>query len=344
VITGIAARLFVLGWALALISSGDRLSCQEPPASGTIDVTVYDLGANPQQFDGRHVRVRALLVFGWEGDNFLSDPVPRNLPSGSPAYLWFYCKHGHEREIYGQLSPYGQPSPKMRSVEARFSGYFHFISTPQRNDMFDPGHLEFEATWISMPEPSRTLADAIGQGDIESVRKILRSGAAVNILDEHRSLPVFESASLGHADILEELLAAGADPNLTLYDGSTPLIAAAFSGNAKSARTLLKHGATANATNAEGETALIMTRDGTMVQLLLDAGADPNLETKKRMTPLIAAAMFGDVLGAEALLKAGADPTVKDDYGNTAESESCDRGDKDHFRVCELVREALQKK
>ena len=53
---------------------------------------------------------------------------------------------------------------------------------------------------------------------------------------------------------------------------------------------------------------------------------------------------IGDALGAEELLKAGADPTVKDDYGNTAESESCDRGEKGHFRVCELVREALHKR
>jgi len=82
-----------------------------------------------------------------------------------------------------------------------------------------------------------------------------------------------------------------------------------------------------------GETALIMARDGTMVQLLLDAGAGPNLRTKKGMTPLIVRRCIGDALGAEELLKAGADPTVKDDYGNTAESESCDRGEKGHFRV-----------
>ncbi len=284
--TGIAARLFVLGWALAFIAlSGDQLSCQEPPTSGTIDVTIYDLGANPQQFDGHHVRDRALLAYGWEGDNFLSDPTPRNLPSGSPAYLWFYCRPEREQQVYGQLNPKG------RSIQAWFTGYFHFVSTPQKNGMFDPGHLQFEATEISMPEPSRSLADAIGQGDIESIRKILRSGAAVNILDENRSLPLFEATSFAHADIVEELLAAGADPNLTLYDGSTALIAAAFSGNVKSAKLLLKHGATVNAANAAGETALIMARDGTMVQLLLDAGAGPNLRTKKGMTPLIGAAM-----------------------------------------------------
>jgi len=341
--TRFAARSFVLGVVLASIGlSGDHLSCQELPAPSAIDVTIYDLGANPQKFDGRQVRVRALLVFGWEGDNFLSDPTPRNLPSGSPAYLWFYCKPEREQQVYGRFRPDG------RSIQAWFKGYFHFVSQPQGNGMFNPGHLQFEATEISMPEPSRSLADAIGQGDIESVRKILQSGAAVNIGDEYKSLQLFEAASVGHADIVDELLAAGADPNLTLCDGSTALIAAAVSGNLKSARLLLKHGATVNAANANGETPLIMaphnSSDGTMVQLLLDAGADPNLRTKKGMTPLMGAALVGDGLSAEKLLKAGADPTVKDSYGDTAESESCDRGEKGHFRVCELVREALGKK
>jgi ankyrin repeat protein len=81
-----------------------------------------------------------------------------------------------------------------------------------------------------------------------------------------------------------------------------------------------------------------------MVQLLLDAGANPDAKTQAGMTALIAAARSGDALGAAKLLQAGADPTIKDKYGNTAESESCDRGEQDHFRVCELVRGALGRK
>jgi ankyrin repeat protein len=54
--------------------------------------------------------------------------------------------------------------------------------------------------------------------------------------------------------------------------------------------------------------------------------------------------MTGDAAGAERLLKAGADPTFKDKYGNTPESQACDRGEKGHSQVCTLVRQALVKK
>jgi len=69
-----------------------------------------------------------------------------------------------------------------------------------------------------------------------------------------------------------------------------------------------------------------------------------NSRSKDSFTPLLAAAETGDAVGAQKLLKAGADPTFKNTYGNTAESESCDRGEHGHFLVCQLVREALLKK
>ena len=74
-----------------------------------------------------------------------------------------------------------------------------------------------------------------------------------------------------------------------------------------------------------------------LVQLLLDAGAD--LKAKVNEGALIAAA--GNPLVVEELLAAGADPGFKDKYGQTFESESCDRGEMGHYEVCQLVRDAL---
>ena len=335
--------------ALVLASILILFCCAPLQGQGTrnenpTEVTITDLGRDPQKFDGRLVRVQGILVFGWEGDNFLSDPSPQNLPSGYPAYLWFHCKPERERQVYDPIDP-----SKRRRVHGSFTGYIHFVPTHKPNGMFDPGPLQFEAVGVSIPDVQpKSLAEAIREGDLEEVRRALGSGAKVNILDEYQLLPLFEAAGAGHADIVEELLASRADPKSTLPGGDTALINAAWNRNVAVAKALLEHGASVNAANVQGETPLIMAlhngSDGTMVQLLLSAGADPNAKTAHGMTPLIAAAMAGDDIAAEALLKAGADPSVRDGYGNTAESESCDRGEKGHFRVCELVREALRKK
>jgi Ankyrin repeats (3 copies) len=340
--TGIGVHLLLFGSLLALVS-GDPSQCQEGSSKSPTEVTVSDLGLHPQKFDGYLVRVQAWLVSGWEGDRFLSDPKPQNMPDGSPAYVWFYCSPKHEQQI-------NNPIGYRVSVYGWFTGYFHFVPEPHIvNGAFNPGNLQFEATEVSIPQQQPlTLAEAIRKGDLEKVRKILHSAAELNVRDEYQSLPLFEAIRSGRADIAQELLAGGADPKLTESDGSTALMAAARHGGLSIAEALLEHGVSVNATNTDGETALIVApqkgSDGMMVQLLLDAGAGPNAKTAKGMTALIAAAMVGDGVAAQKLLKAGADPTGKDSYGNTAESESCDRGEKGHFRVCELVREALRKK
>ena len=172
---------------------------------------------------------------------------------------------------------------------------------------------------------------------------MIRSGASLNVLDEFQDFPLDEAAHENRPDIAEMLLAAGADPKLTTPAGSTALMRAAWSGSVAVAKLLLEHGAQVNAADVHGETALILASqtcpDGVMVQLLLDHGADPNAQGP---AALIAAA--GHPMVVEKLLKAGADPAAKDAYGHTVEDAACDRGEKGHFEVCTLVRQALGKK
>lgn len=342
--TRLGVRWLVFASVLALLFGG-ILQCQEGPSQSPIDVTVSELSLHPEKLDGHLVRVQAVLVFGWEGDNFMSDPNPQSMPSSGLSYMWFYCKPEREQQVYELIRP-----AKRSSVHGSFTGYFHLVPKTQIvNGAFDPGPLQFEAIEVSIPEPQpRSLADAIRQGDLEETRRILHSGAKPNVWDEYRDLPLFEAIGSGHTDIAEEILAAGADPKLAGPGGDTALMAAARQRDLKIAKELLDRGAPVNAANVNGETALIIAphngSDGRMVQLLLDAKADPNAKTTTGMTALISAAMAGDALAAEELLNDGADPAVKDKYGNTAESEACDRGEMGHFRVCELVREALRKK
>lgn len=337
----IGARLLLFASVLALLSDG-RLLGQDASGADPVEVTVFDLSRGPRDFDGHLVRVRAILVFGWEGDNFMSDPNPQGTPSGRSAYLWFHCKPGREEHVYGPINPSAR-----RHVNGWFTGYFHFVPKYTANGVFDPGPLQFEAIDVLIPEPQpKSLADIIREGDLEAIRELLRSRAQLNVWDEYRAFPLFEAINSDHTEIAERLLAAGADPKLAGQGGETALSVAAWKCNSKIAKELVDGGASVNAPDVNGETALILAShtcpDATMVQLLLDAGADPNAKTTMGTTALMAAST--NPLVAEKLLRAGADPTFKSSYGNTAESESCGRGDRDHFRVCELVKEALRKK
>jgi hypothetical protein len=117
-----------------------------------VEVTLEDLSLYPQKFDGHLVRVRALLVFGWEGDNFLIDPskpTPEGFPSQNPAAVWFHCKPEHEKQVYGPIPP-----NERRRVFGSYTGYFHFVRKPQiMNGAFNPGTLRFDAVEVSIPEP-----------------------------------------------------------------------------------------------------------------------------------------------------------------------------------------------
>ncbi len=112
-------------------------------AKGPADATISDLSLHPQRFDGHLVRVRARVVFGLEGDDFLLDPFNDSMPFGGSATVWFYCKPENNKRVYGQLGLVGPGG-------IVFTGYFHYVrKTHIVNGAFDPGPLQFEAVDVS---------------------------------------------------------------------------------------------------------------------------------------------------------------------------------------------------
>jgi hypothetical protein len=109
--------------------------------------TIADLSKNPSKFDGRLVRVRALLERGWEGDDFLSDSAT---PVSHPhPHVWFYVNPGYERLISGAVG-IGFPN-----VLGTFTGYFHFVPNQKSRtrDVFDPGPFQLEVIAVSNLTP-----------------------------------------------------------------------------------------------------------------------------------------------------------------------------------------------
>lgn len=113
-------------------------------------VTVGGLSKNPLKFDGRLVRLRAWLSYGWEGDNFLYDKprlVTRNKNPKVPA-VWFDCKPDHY-QLCGTIRPVDR-----EGLLGWFTGYFHFVpKTHIVNGAFDPGPLQLEVVEVSLPGP-----------------------------------------------------------------------------------------------------------------------------------------------------------------------------------------------
>jgi hypothetical protein len=113
-----------------------------------IVVSVASLSQNPRRFDGHLVSVRALLLYGWEGDNFLfdaSDLGSGKTPRHNEPRVWFYCKPGSERFVYSGLRN-GYPRD-----QGLFTGYFHFVPNKKGRikDVFDPGPLQLETISVT---------------------------------------------------------------------------------------------------------------------------------------------------------------------------------------------------
>jgi uncharacterized protein len=158
-------------------------------------------------------------------------------------------------------------------------------------------------------------------------------GFAGGYNDSVGATPFLLAAATADIEMMRLLLAAGADPSLTTKSNATALMAATGMNRTlgESAVTedqalevvklLLQLGGDAKAIAANGENALFGAAYrgwNTLVQLLVDHGADVNAISKAGITPWLAASGLGDRLGgvlfntetAALLVKLGADPKL----------------------------------
>ena len=155
------------------------------------------------------------------------------------------------------------------------------------------------------------LFSAILQNDLAQVETLLKAGADANqaLSDQHRERrsPLVLAASLGQARIARALLQAGADVNL-ICGGQSALIAAtrdSWSGRFDVVMTLLTNGADVHALDGDGNSALhhgARSRDGALIHLLLESGANRSVENALGFSALACAAAAGNKLGVESLI------------------------------------------
>lgn len=213
---------------------------------------------------------------------------------------------------------------------------------------------------------------ALERDDIDGAARLIAWGVNVDAQRSDGKTLLILAARASDAALVRKLVAAGADVNATTDNGGTALMFAAIGGDTDTQKALIDAGADVNAVGGFDWTALLVASvKGHLpaVRQLLASGADPNLRDIYGWTPLMRAVYEDRKLVAQALLEqpgialnvsndqgatalhlaavkgnealtrslllAGADPSVGDRKGRTAENLAVATG---HENVAKLLK------
>ncbi|KAK3279073.1 hypothetical protein CYMTET_13009 [Cymbomonas tetramitiformis] len=165
----------------------------------------------------------------------------------------------------------------------------------------------------------RSLLEATRDGNVEEAHHLIQQGADVNQRNADGATPVHMAISYEQEGVLDLLLKAGAMPDVQDNSGVTPLHCA---NNTEGAKLLLAAGAEINCQDNHGRTPLHKTAtsgDARLATVLVKAGAELDLrEWTAGRTALLQACEHFKSTVVLVLLEAGADPDVPDDHNLTA--------------------------
>lgn len=198
----------------------------------------------------------------------------------------------------------------------------------------------------------QTLRAAAGSGNIELVRLLIEHGADVNGSPADAQDPdtvLMAAMQSAKADVVDEILLHHPDVNAKDSSGRTALALLLLHGRTVDMERIIKalvaHGANLSQVDGQEFTPLFATclAPKTIapktIKVLAAAGADVNARAPSGLTPLMYCA--SDKGTVEALLEAGADPTLQDKYGESAARHARDLGSKE---AADLLEAAAKKK
>jgi ankyrin repeat protein len=154
----------------------------------------------------------------------------------------------------------------------------------------DPNELSTEwPFWSPLEEAIHTVGEG---GPVEVLALLLRAGARSEAWTEAsgREHPLMVMVMSGKSEGVRMLLANGSDPNIRGSDGLSPLGWCAQNGDVETAAVLLHYGARLTMNQAGGPRGMTplgqaaWLLDLPMMELLLDAGADPQARDNDRLT------------------------------------------------------------
>lgn len=207
--------------------------------------------------------------------------------------------------------------------------------------------IEFGAD-VNVDDTFFTPLTAAMVGDqIDIIRLLLHKGANPNIAARIGDFPLIEAASKQSTRIAGMLLAKGANVDIQ-STCSTPLMSAIawkslLKNNDDMVTLILAHGADPNTPNLEGDTPLMVAAvkgDIQTAKLLLAMGAKVNAQGE-RLTPLLGAVRSGDRGMVALMLEHDADPLLPNRRGCSPMQEASGSRDKTFLR---LLQNAEQKR
>ena len=158
------------------------------------------------------------------------------------------------------------------------------------------------------------LIMAASEQSFELCKLLVDHGASVDHAASNGLTPLLCAIRSDSEDSYEKVqlfVENGASVNQRIKHGNTPLIEAAEAKNTKTVRYLLQQGANVHRHDEFGNTALHRAVEGTpcpseLLELLLDYGADINVENKDEINPLMMACSSGNRVNALLLANSGA--------------------------------------
>ena len=171
---------------------------------------------------------------------------------------------------------------------------------------------------------------AVGHGEVERAQRLLDEGAAVDAVGDEGMTALYWAIVKQNLTGFRFLVAHDADPGtVTRWTESngqeqwaSVLELAAMLEDSSYLRALLAAGADPNQiVNASQQTAIyhaLLHRRYDNVSLLLEKGANVNHQSKSLTTPIGEAVYQGAYASALFLLRAGADPAMKNRWGKSA--------------------------
>ncbi|NDJ52454.1 MAG: hypothetical protein GYB68_05125, partial [Chloroflexi bacterium] len=170
---------------------------------------------------------------------------------------------------------------------------------------------------IDVGEESTALIRAVEGRHAELLRWLIEAGANLEALDDDGDTALQTAVNWNHPNMLAILIAVGANVNCQATNGWTPLTKALSQGNGSMVRSLVEAGADLSLGGKSGRPPLWWAiKEGHSVDVLLRAGADPNLRVLESEHPLLVYALYREQsTPARLLIEGGADLNAENRYG-----------------------------